>query len=635
MVVRRISIDDPKLTTERIDLIERYGSGRTLLAKSVRPPRPARPAGDRAGLGWIPVLSASTALGLGLVVWGDALSRETRSSNQALFWGGLLVIYAPIVFRLASAAVGRTERLSLVVLLGLALYLVKIFFAPFGFMFGDELAHEPNVNAILRTHDLFTANSILPITRLYPGLESVTAGLASMSGLTAFGAGLIVVGVSRIIMMLALFLIFERLSGSSRTAAVGTAVYAANSNFVFFDAQFAYESLALPLLLVALVAVLEWRTERNATNWGIVVVLLTITIVATHHVTSYALTALLIGICVAYVLVERDRLAEAPWRFALFALVATTVWLFAVARPTLGYLLPVLKGAVTSTIHTVSGQTAPRALFTNTGYQPSVLERLVGLAWILLPLGLFPRGLRALRRSRRIDPVAVVLAAAGVGFFATIILRYAPAAWETANRASEFLFIGVGFVVALAGIEQSLARHGPRAGTAVAAGIFSVMFAGGVIAGWIPQLRLAQPYRIEAGGHAIDAEGRQLASFANSHFVAGTRFAASDADARLLASYANAYAIAGGNPDVYDILRSSDFPSWQRELLSTNRIRFIVVDRRERSYDNTSGYYFGVPGRFGLTDTLRSPAAAEKLGKAGLSRLFDSGNIAIYERGSR
>jgi len=228
-----------------------------------------------------------------------------------------------------------------------------------------------------------------------------------------------------------------------------------------------------------------------------------------------------------------------------------------------------------------------------------------------------------------------VLAAAGVGFFATLILRYAPAAWETANRASEFLFVGVAFVVALAGVEQSLARHGSRAGTTAAAAVFSVMFAGGVIAGWIPQLRLAQPYRIEAEGHVIDAEGRQMAAFVNSHFVPGSRFAASEADARLLASYANAYAIAGRSPDVYDILRSSDYPSWQRELLSTNRIRFVVVDRRERSYDNTAGYYFGVPGRFGLTDTLRSNAADEKFGNAGLSRLFDSGNIVIYERGSR
>ena len=110
----------------------------------IRARRPSR-------LGWLPFLAVCAAIGVAVCTAGDALSRSTRSSSQALFWIGLLVIFVPIVLRLLSRSAGRSERLSLVVLLGLALYLVKIVHDPFGFTFADELVHAHNANEIVRT----------------------------------------------------------------------------------------------------------------------------------------------------------------------------------------------------------------------------------------------------------------------------------------------------------------------------------------------------------------------------------------------------------------------------------------------------------------------------------------------------
>ena len=61
-------------------------------------------------------------------------------------------------------------------LLGLSLYAVKVFRDPFGFTFADELAHAPNAKAILRTHHLFEANTILSATPFYPGLSRSRPG---------------------------------------------------------------------------------------------------------------------------------------------------------------------------------------------------------------------------------------------------------------------------------------------------------------------------------------------------------------------------------------------------------------------------------------------------------------------------
>src|SRR5438093_10828058 len=159
-----------------------------------------------AAWGWLPFVAAAAALGILLVVVADALSRSGRSSSAALFWLGAIVIVVPFAVRLASARPGRGERISLAVLLGLTLYAVKLMRDPFGFTFPDELVHIHNANEIVRTHALYNGNSLLPITPLYPGLEALTAALSAISGLGTYGAGMIVVGAARIVMMVALYL---------------------------------------------------------------------------------------------------------------------------------------------------------------------------------------------------------------------------------------------------------------------------------------------------------------------------------------------------------------------------------------------------------------------------------------------
>jgi hypothetical protein len=582
-------------------------------------------------LGWVPFLAVASAVGLLLVVAADATSRSMVSSSQTVFWIGLIAIYAPIVLRLLSSDARRNERIALVLLLGLSLYLVKVVHDPFGFTFSDELAHVPNVNAILTTHKLFHSNSILSVTPYYPGLETITSALASMTGLSAFGAGVIVIGVARVIMVLALFLLFERISGSARLASIGVAIYAANANFVFFSAQFSYESLALPLLVVTLMAVAEWRRGTSRVSWMTTIALLTSTIVVTHHISSYALTVFLLALCFAYDF-RRNRGSHAPWGFALLALAMTSLWLILVASETVGYLSPVLTRAFSSTLHTVSGEAAPRHLFASaaTGQQPSAIERGVGIGSVLLMAAGFPFGLLRVWRQYRHDPFAVLFAAAAAGVFATFVLRFAPLAWESANRASEFLFLGLGFVLALVGLERWSPSALPRLGTALAVAGLTIVFLGGVISGWTPSVRLSQPYRVEASSRVIDSEGRALAAWTNAHLGPRARFAASDADARLLASYGGEFAVAGHSPDVVDVLQTAALPSWELSLLSVNRLPYVVIDRRLRSFDNASGYFFGFRPGAGRPDVLLDPSAVAKFDRIHADRIFDSGNIVVF-----
>ena len=54
-----------------------------------------------------------------------------------------------------------------------------------------------------------------------------------------------------------------------------------------------------------------------------------------------------------------------------------------------------------------------------------------------------------------------MFAGAAVAYFAMLGLRLSPAAWETGNRASEFLFLGLAFVLAFAGVELWNRRYKP------------------------------------------------------------------------------------------------------------------------------------------------------------------------------
>jgi hypothetical protein len=579
-------------------------------------------------VGWIPQLAVCGAVGLLLCTAADALSRSTVSSSQTLFWLGLLAIFTPIVARLCLSDTGRGERLVLVCLLGVLLYLVKIARDPSAFSYTDELAHAPNVNAILRTHELFHGNPILPITAYYPGLESVTAALASMGGMTVFGAGLIVIGTARLVIMLGLYLLYERVSGSSRVAAVAAAMYAANANFLFFSAQFSYESMALPLMAMTLFAVAQWQAGDDGISWSIVATVGAAAVVVTHHMTSYALVIVLAAVCIASVTASRRERRRVPWRIALFALDSCFAWLVFVASATVGYLTPVFTNALTSTIRTLSGESAPRQLFDAGGYSAPILERATGIASVVLLAAALAFGLRTLYRRYRREPIAVVFGAAAIMYFGMLGLRFAPAAWETANRASEFLFIGLSLIVALTRLERWSPGAAPWLGAIAVSGCASVVFVGGVIAGWDPNLRLSQPYRIDAGGHVIEPVGRELARWAETQLGPGRRFAADPTNARLLATYANEDARSGSAPDIQDVLQTPTLPAWEAHLLRENRLRYVVVDRRPSRFATVA---FTVRPAAPARDDLLPPGVAGKFDRIGADRLFDAGVVRVYD----
>jgi hypothetical protein len=247
-----------------------------------------------------------------------------------------------------------------------------------------------------------------------------------------------------------------------------------------------------------------------------------------------------------------------------------------------------------------------------------------------------PFGLPKIWQNFRRNPLAILLTLAGLAYFAMLGLRFSPEAWETGNRASEFLYIGLAFVMAFAVQQLWNRKSKPWIGRAVVLGSLAIIMMGGVISGWAPKLRLSRPIQVNAGNVVIQPQGFAAAHWMRSFLGPGNRVATDESNARLMLAYGGQLALAGKYPDVKDLLGMVDFPDWQVTLLRKWDIQYIAVDRRLISSDNMAGYYFDrtSTGQLPSTDLL-APEVYGKFDKPQtISRLFDSGNIVIYDVGA-
>ncbi len=376
-------------------------------------------------LGELPRIAFLAALGLVVVAIGDTLARFDVVVAPLVWWLGLLLIVVPIGARLIGREAARRERIALVVLAGVALYGVKILGAPASFLMLDEFLHWATLDDIVVSGRLFTTNSILLASPYYPGLE-IASDLLVRAGFSTWEAGVLVVGLARVLLMVALFLLYERASGDSRLASVGALIYAANPGFLFFDAQFAYESLALPLAVFVM-----WCIQRREVASGVAlpgppgpgdaarstrlaraghplaltgVLLLAIgAVVVTHHVTALALSAcLVVWALVGGLLRLRGARPGGLAGPAVLAVTATAAWMLYVASVTVGYLVPALGGAVDQVFQLIAGDEGSRELFSSsTGVAAPAWEQVIAYGSVLVMVLALPVGLPIIRRRWR------------------------------------------------------------------------------------------------------------------------------------------------------------------------------------------------------------------------------------------
>jgi hypothetical protein len=592
---------------------------------------------------WLPVVALWGASGIALLSVSFALARANVDLDTArvLFLGAVAAIGGPALVRMLAPSTGRSERVLLVALTALLFYFVKVLHEPVRLLYSDEFFHLANAQRLEETGELYGANLLLPVSADYPGLPLFTTALSELSGLGLFPCALLVIGLAKVVLSVTLFLIFERLSGSARIAGVGALLYCAHPNYLFWSSQFAYESLSLPLFAVVLLCVVAraGATRVQSMSWSALGCLVAVAVAITHHLTAYAMV-LLLWVHVALTLPARRTIARPPIAMAVVATVASFQWATIVAGGTEHYLSDIFSRGVRAVSQAVSDTDTTRAPFQGAGPGtagvggvggPPIDDQLLAAGSVLLvAVGVFA-GVLAARRRTWSDPLALVLAVAALGAVAAYPLRSFPGAWEIANRTSDFLFIGVALMAALAAVAfVDRGRARVRVPAIAAAGVIAI--AGGGVIGWPEAVRLPRPFTAEASGGRIEAPGPQMAQWARAHLPRDSTFIANDTNGRLLSVAGFERVWAGPTLGVTELLSFDVFPQWQWDLLRERRIDFVVVDRRVASADSTLGYFYPRPNEADdppISNWLNVRRKYERL--AGSGRIFDGGDIVVYD----
>ena len=649
--------------------------------------RSAEAGVERApGLGGLPRTAFLAALGLFIVAVADTLARLQIGIAPIVWWLGLLLIVVPLAARLIGRDARRRERLALVLLAGLALYGVKIMGAPSSFVMLDEFLHWATLDDIVVSGRLFTTNNILLASPYYPGLE-IASDLLLRAGFSTWEAGVLVVGFGRVLMMLVLFLLYERAGGDDRLASVGVLVYAANPGFLFFDSQFAYESLALPLAVFTL-----WCIQRREVATGSTLpgtpgpadtqrltrlaraghplaltgaLLLSIgAVVVTHHVTALALSGcLVVWALVGTVVRLRGGRPTGLVGPAIMAIIATAAWMLYVASITVGYLAPAVGGAIDQVFSLIAGDEGSRELFRSaTGVDAPAWEQVVGYASVAVMVLALPIALPIIWRRWRASALPLTLAVIALLFPVSLIARLTARGAELAQRSAEFIFIGAAFVAALAalavldtaagrapadgwrsGIVAWLLRlfrvSGDRArrfGTAAVMTGLIILFLGGAILGIAPWARLPGPFLVAADPRSVSPQGIDAATWTLDALGPGQRFLSDRIDRVLLATYGRQHPISSTGDKVN--LRSAYFDDTltpeDQALLTGAGVDYVIADHRLPTSLPYVGVYVERGEQFtsGPWTTPMDAAALDKWAAlSGSDRVYDNGAVQIMD----
>jgi hypothetical protein len=563
----------------------------------------------------------------------NASVRGPSAAAHALFWLAVAVALGTAggVWWLSSR--GRGTAAALGAVLGALLSLPKVLRSPQYLSFYDEQAHLRATESLLHggspSGALWAANPLNAVVTDYPGLHLVTGIVAGVTGGSVLVTGTVVIVLARIAGCLAVYLIAERLVRSPGAALLAVVVFVANPAYVFFDAQYSYESLAAPLVAVALVA----ATRAASVPAAILIALVTVT----HHGSSYLLAAVLVTI----VLVDLVRRRRPPLGLALLAGLAVAlpvVWLLGPAHSTLAYVSPYVRSNLASIPDFLSGKGGPRRLFGGYLTVP-VYEKVAGFAAVLILVALFcwgsarqfvrgPEQNERRPRLRRREAPAWTLLLLGAAYFGSLPL-VALRDDQVVKRLWEFAFIGVGALCA-APLATLLKRrfHRPVALVAIL-----VVFVGSGVARSGEHIRFPGPYVPSADPRSMTPDVIGAARWMADRQGPDNRIVGDRTLAAAFGSYGEQTPVTyqeDGVP-VWIIYTPDEVTPAALQEIQRHQIGWIAVDLRSAGQFPLTGFYFDESEPGAYVDTHLTVRGLTKFTGPGFHRAYDNGNVVLYQ----
>ena len=596
--------------------------------------------GDRTPL----ILLAWQLLALSGQVTAVILARHgsPRGGVELLSNASLALAYGSSLWVLIRPHLSRAARNTAVVCLGITPTLMWRATRPTLFTGFDEQLHMRTLADILSSHQLFESNPLLEVSARYPGLETFTAFIREL-GIPTMAAAMITILVARVILVTVLCSAVEYLIGSARGGGLAVAAYAVSPQFVFFNSQFSYQTLALPLGLSAMSLIARARKSEHPVPLliGSTVCISGLTI--THHVTGFLTTLFLI----IWTFAERGPTRSRVAYGALAAVTIAVAWALVQRTLLRDYLGPIIND-----VHAQFGGGARRKIFKDfAGSGSAPVDKIVLLyyaaALSLVCLTLAFLTLRWWRQGERRllqwNPQFLTLAMA---LMVPVLLaaRVVPKGGELFDRSSSLLFFPLSLVVARYAVrlwwsnpaEAPVASTRPSvvAGT-TAAVLASLMFLGGYVLGSGPNwARLPGPYMAAADTRSMDAETLAAVRWSKRNLPAGSRIGADRVSSILFASEAGLWPVMKGpvlsGVDVAALYVADTWGIRQTDIAGSMRLRFLYVDQRLAAEKPHFGSYF-FNGETGGGAQLTDAQLTKFDAVPSIKLVYRHGPVSIYD----
>jgi hypothetical protein len=558
------------------------------------------------------------AVGVALVVWAYRKAPTSQiNSYDPIFWAGMVLAYLAIGWR---AVFGRYTLLWLWVL-GLFTLLPKFWMSPTDPIYFDETAHFALLRAVIQSGRLFQYTPLLPIGKYYPGMESVAASIHWLTGLSAWDSALTLIAVVHSLLLVQIYYIARALQVPHRWAVVAGLVYATNPSFVYEDVQFAYESVAILLLLtIARLYVeslaaerSEERTWKQSLATALLIAVLSFGCVVTHHLTSLTGVALLLlgALFIKPIKGFGDRKAGGRrmfvrWTPVLMLGACLALWIAFVAPSTVSYLFPHVSDPAAELLslggvgHATKSAGGVRKLF-NHSTAPSYEQIAAVAAPALIAIALVFVVLRWLLKRRLRSNFAWSFAVVAV-YLLSLPLTLTSNGNAGAHRTWATTYIGVCLLPAAVIALFELDKRGPqirRLVMAAGAAVLVILLVGNVAAGEPVDYRFPGPYEFGSDTRSVTPETISFAHWVEGHLGPNAHIVTDRFTAVALTTHADAFTpIDVPNLPIGGIWYNKRAPAPPLlHAMQRQRDEYLAIDIRDASFTPAEAalFYSGEP----------------------------------------
>ena len=605
---------------------------RSRLLREESPPGPPR-EDSPSRVAWVPTgtpadwtAAGLVAVGAALVFWAYRIAPTAAVQfYNPIFWAGMVLAYLAVAWRAVS---GRHAVLWLG-LLGAFTLLPAFLMSPGGPSGFDETAHFALLQNVISAGGLFQHTPLVPIATYYPGLESVAAAIHWLTGLSPWVSARTLIAVAHCLLPVQVYYIARALPVPHRWAAVAGLVYAANPSFVFFDTQFAYESLAILLMLTVVRLYVEALaaersgspTWRRSLSTSLLIAVTIFGLVVTHHLTSLTGIALLLagGLFLKPIRGLADRKGGARrlfvrWMPVLTLATCLALWVVFVAPETVPYLSPFASGTASQLVALATGAEASgatRAIFSHS--TAPGFERAAALAApVMIAVALLFAGIRWLQRPRLRSNFLwpFVLTAA---YLVTLPVTLTSEGAEGSHRTWASTFVGVALLPAALVTLYELDKRRQwvkRVAATVGVAVLTVLFVGNVAeGGGSPDSRFPGPYEFGSDSRSITPETLKLAHWVQAHLGPGVHVVTDRFTAVALTAHADAVTPLHWRSLPTGNIWYNPGPPGPALMSAMERQGdgYLAVDVRDAQYTDTGPplFYSGEPNRVPLRNITR------------------------------